>query len=109
VITSPAFRPAVAAGLPAFTASTLAPAGELEPPSETPRYGYATALPAIRSPATVLTVSEGTAKPTPELSSLPSVAICTSTPTTSPLESINGPPELPWLIAASVWIASGIV
>ena len=30
-------------------------------------------------------------------------------PTTSPCASTSGPPELPGLIAASVWIASGIV
>src|SRR6478736_5667898 len=38
-----------------------------------------------------------------------SPAICELTPTTSPLELSSGPPELPWLIAASVWIESLIV
>ena len=58
--------------------------------------------------ATEETVSDGMAKPTP---SLPpeSLAICALTPTTFPLESSSGPPELPWLIAASVWIAPPIV
>src|SRR5438128_12686439 len=31
--------------------------------------------------------------------------ICELIPITLPLPSSNGPPELPWLIAASVWIA----
>ena len=30
-------------------------------------------------------------------------------PITCPFESSSGPPELPWLIAASVWIASWIL
>ena len=53
------------------------------------------------------TVFDGTAKPTP---SLPpeSLSICELTPITSPSMSSSGPPELPWLIAASVWIASSI-
>ena len=36
-------------------------------------------------------------------------AICALTPTTSPRPFRRGPPELPWLIAASVWIESLIV
>ena len=50
---------------------------------------------------------DGTAKPTP---SFPpeSLSICELTPITSPFMSSSGPPELPWLIAASVWIASSI-
>ena len=58
-------------------------------------------------PATFLTVSTGMAKPTP---SLPpeSLAIWALTPMTSPCASSSGPPELPWLIAASVWIAPGM-
>ena len=35
----------------------------------------------------------------------PSVAIAELTPMTSPSMSTSGPPELPGLIAASVWIA----
>ena len=54
------------------------------------------------------TVSDGIAKPTP---SLPpeSLWIWALTPTTWPFEFSSGPPELPWLIAASVWIESMIV
>ena len=42
-----------------------------------------------------------------QASSLPSVRICEATPTTRPPRSSTGPPELPWLIAASVWITPG--
>src|SRR6266576_4543377 len=53
--------------------------------------------------ATVFTASEGIAKPTP---SFPpeSLSICALTPITWPLMFSSGPPEFPWLIAASVWI-----
>ena len=49
-------------------------------------------------------MSTGTAKPTP---SPPPERdwICELMPTTRPLASSSGPPELPRLIAASVWIA----
>ena len=62
---------------------------------------------AISCEAISETVLEGTAKPTP---SLPpeSLSICELTPITRPSESNSGPPELPWLIAASVWIAPSI-
>jgi hypothetical protein len=49
-----------------------------------------------------LTVSIGTAKPTPELEFDPLVAICELMPITRPSASSSGPPELPGLIAASV-------
>ncbi len=54
------------------------------------------------------TVLEGIAKPTP---SFPpeSLWICAVIPITWPEESMSGPPELPWLIAASVWITPPIV
>ena len=60
--------------------------------------------PATSWDVTDLTVLLGIAKPTP---SLPpdSLSICELTPITLPLASSSGPPELPWLIAASVWIA----
>ncbi len=50
------------------------------------------------------TASTGTAKPTP----LPlpfALSICELMPSTRPSASSSGPPELPWLTAASVWIA----
>src|SRR5687767_7322333 len=37
-----------------------------------------------------------------------SLSICELIPTTRPSPSSSGPPELPWLIAASVWIAPAI-
>ena len=49
----------------------------------------------------------GIAKPRPL--KLPDVvAICSLTPMTLPSWSRSGPPELPWLIAASVWMPLGI-
>ncbi len=52
----------------------------------------------------------GTAKPIPMLPPPPpAVAICELTPITRPRPSISGPPELPGLIAASVWITFSIV
>ena len=45
-------------------------------------------------------MSIGIAKPIP----LESVATAVLIPTTAPLASASGPPELPGLIAASVWI-----
>src|SRR5262249_40437831 len=53
------------------------------------------------------TVLDGTAKPTPLLPP-ESLSIWELTPITRPLTSNSGPPELPWLIAASVWIAPSI-
>ena len=47
----------------------------------------------------------GTAKPTPSLPPL-WLAIWELIPITAPEESSSGPPELPGLIAASVWITS---
>ena len=57
-----------------------------------------------------LAVSIGTAKPMPTLPllPLPPVAICELMPITRPAASISGPPELPGLIAASVWMTSSI-
>src|SRR3954470_16648300 len=51
-----------------------------------------------------LTVSTETAKPTPLPSPLV-VWIWALMPSTRPRASSSGPPEFPWLIAASVWIA----
>ena len=57
--------------------------------------------------ASAATRSIGTAKPTP---SLPPelVLICWLIPITWPSASSSGPPELPGLIEASVWIAPSI-
>jgi hypothetical protein len=51
---------------------------------------------------------DGIAKPTPAFACVPPDAICALTPTTSPFRLSSGPPELPGLIAASVWMASGM-
>ena len=51
----------------------------------------------------------GIAKPTPTFASTVPPWICAFTPTTRPNWSSSGPPELPWLIGASVWITFGIV
>ena len=60
--------------------------------------------------ATCLAVLIGTAKPMPTLPPpLPPVAICELMPITRPAASSSGPPELPGLIAASVWMTSSIV
>ena len=55
-----------------------------------------------------LAVLIGTAKPIPTEPLEPPVAICELTPTTSPRASISGPPELPGLIDASVWMTLSI-
>ena len=65
----------------------------------------------ISSSAIAAGVSMGMAKPSPiEPPSLPGVApmlrMAVLIPTTAPVESTSGPPELPGLIAASVWMAS---
>ena len=64
----------------------------------------------ISCAATPRTVLIGMAKPMPMLPCWPvfPVEICEVTPITRPAASISGPPELPWLIAASVWIAWSI-
>ena len=53
---------------------------------------------------TSLTVSIGMAKPMPTLPP-DSLSICAFTPMTSPFAFRSGPPEFPWLMAASVWMA----
>ena len=50
----------------------------------------------------------GMAKPMPELWSAPLEAIMVLMPMTSPREFSSGPPELPGLMAASVWMASSM-
>ena len=57
---------------------------------------------------TRLMASTGTAKPTPVLALPPPVRIWELTPITRPSPSSSGPPELPGLIAASVWTAPEI-
>src|SRR5262249_49753426 len=105
VITSPAGSPAFAAGVPALTETTRALAVLL--PSSTPRYACCAWPFEISCDAIDLIVFDGIANPTP---SLPpeSLSIWAFTPMTCAWSSSSGPPELPWLIAASVWIESSI-
>ena len=77
----------------------------------TPRSAWRTDPVRISSSAIPRAVSIGIAKPSPiEPPSLPDVApmlrIAVLMPITAPVESTSGPPELPGLIAASVWMAS---
>ena len=69
----------------------------------TPRKPRSTLPPEASSATTFAAVSEGTAKPMP---TEPPVGekIAVLIPTTSPSVSKSGPPELPLLIAASVWM-----
>ena len=53
-----------------------------------------------------MAVSTGTAKPMPTEPWPPPVAIWELIPITRPFASSSGPPELPGLIDASVWITS---
>src|SRR3954447_7683598 len=114
LITSPFWMPACWAGLPDWVPCTLAPnAVPLADPGtlldEMPRYACET-LPLCSSCGiTVLARSTGIAKPTPLLDPSPLavlvlVAICALMPTTWPLALSSGPPELPGLMEASVWI-----
>ena len=71
-------------------------------------------MPVVRSwSMIVFTVLEGIAKPMPTLPAWPPElepvdSICELTPITWPCALNSGPPELPGLIAASVWITSSI-
>src|SRR5205823_5840567 len=96
VTTSPARSPADDAGLPALTAAISAPAVVVDSPELTPRKACSMVRPASSARSWRVTRSIGTAKPTPELCSLepPPVAIWSAMPTTWPLESRIGPPEL---------------
>ncbi len=105
--------PAFAAGLPVTTCTTSTPldlGSESESASDwvmvwplIPSQGCCTALPASSVEMTRLAVLMGTAKPTPTLP-WTGLWIDSSTPRTSPLAFSSGPPELPGLMGASVWI-----
>ena len=75
-----------------------------------PSHGRSTRPWSISSRTTRLAVSIGTAKPMPTEPVPPTpVAIWELMPITRPPASISGPPELPGLIAASVWMTFSIV
>jgi hypothetical protein len=65
-----------------------------------PIQGRASSLPATACSMIGRAMSIGMAKPMPA----DCVATAVLMPTTAPLASASGPPELPGLIAASVWI-----
>ncbi len=68
-------------------------------------YACWTVPPAMSVCATAFDASIGTAKPTPTLSFVSPAGIWSLIPITVFVAvSMSGPPELPWLIAASVWI-----
>ena len=78
--------------------------------SVTPRNARSTCPSSSSCATTLLTVFDGTAKPMPTLPPPPfAVSICELTPITRPSASISGPPELPLLIGASVWMTWSIV
>ena len=108
VIVSPSASPALAAALPDCTFCSVAP-----PPSasvaEAPRNARV-AWPSLMSWfAMRMAWSTGIAKPRPiepvSWPLLPSDAPAEFIPTSSPRRFTSGPPELPGLIAVSVWMA----
>ena len=72
-----------------------------------PSHAGATSPFCLSCSMTRIAVLIGTAKPRPSLPPL-WVAICSLMPMTSPRPLMRGPPELPGLIAASVWMAFGM-
>ncbi len=115
MMTSPDSNPALAAGLSGVTPETSAPVF-----SGTPRLSAMSSLidwiltpsqPRRASPncfnwsMIATTVSDGTAKPMP-IEPPVGEMMAVLMPTTSPSMLNSGPPELPLLIAASVWMKS---
>ena len=113
-IRSDSFSPARAAGLFGATLATSAPLGSFSPSvsaisgvtacSFAPRYGRFTALPPLLAEATTTrTMLAGIAKPMPcEPPEREKIAVLM--PASLPVMSTSAPPELPGLIAASVWM-----
>ncbi len=104
--TSPVCSPASAAGLFFSTAATLTPGcegeGEASAAGTTPcQVLLATAEPSSVA-ATFITLSTGMAKPMPWAPA----RTATLMPIISPSMFNSGPPELPGLMLASVWIRS---
>ena len=100
-------RPAAWAGEPSTTSTTRAP--RLPSVGDWPRIpsqAVPTGSPSMSRWATNTTVSLGMAKPRPMLppAKIPPLRIEVFMPITRPWRSASGPPELPGLIGASVWI-----
>ena len=111
VTTTPLGSPAVAAAPPLTTSTILAPWASTSLLTCTPSEACEALPVLISSSAIRLAWSTGIAKPRPMLppwasGSPPIVAIAEFTPTSSPAMFTSAPPELPGLIAASVWMAS---
>ena len=107
VTTSRGLSPALLPGVPGWTSLICAPPVKLLV-SETPTYACLIGCPPMIRLAIRATVFDGTAKPTPALEP-EFVWIWSFRPSTCPSASSSGPPELPGLIAASVWMAFVIV
>src|SRR4051812_34770190 len=115
---SPPLMPAEAAAPPEVTVFTSAPATVLleellESPTVAPSRPWVAFLFWISSSAIRLAMFDGMANPTPMLPDWPLDeepepvdAIATFTPMTRPWPSSSAPPELPGLIAASVWMTA---
>mmetsp|Transcript_112086 Transcript_112086/g.222789 ORF Transcript_112086/g.222789 Transcript_112086/m.222789 type:complete len:222 (-) Transcript_112086:541-1206(-) len=100
--------PAISAGPPGTTFMTIIPlrlsSSESTSGANTmPNTGRLTKPFAMMLSTFLATVSIGMARPTPEKVPVP-VRMAVFTPTTCPSELSNGPPLLPGLIEASVWI-----
>ena len=74
----------------------------------TPIHAWSTRPLSISSAATSRTVLIGIAKPMPTFPP-EGEKIAVFTPITWPRPFRSGPPELPWLMAASVWMTRSIV
>ena len=112
-------RPASSAGPPVVTETMRKPlvdssrsiasfiSGKRSNPS-IPSHGWSYLPSEMRKGASLVMVSDGTAKPTPEnCATSPMMAVFM--PMTSPSRFRRGPPLLPGLMAASVWMTSTIL
>ena len=102
--TSPAFRPASAAGLFFSTAASFIPERDAgaSGASTTPCQALPPATEPSSVAATFMALSTGMAKPMPWAPA----RTATLMPIISPSMFSSGPPELPGLMLASVWIRS---
>ncbi len=109
---SPGLIPAAADGEPGVTAVTSTPPGRSRPSctalavvsaSPSAPIQPVTSLPVFPAPMKTRTMFDGIAKPTP-FEPPDGDAIAVLMPSRRPPMSSNAPPELPGLIAASVWM-----
>ena len=106
---SPPLIPAFAAGAPAWTSSTSTPSRRTRAP-RMPRNARVTRPAALELGQHALDGGDRDREADADAAAeaAPPVAICELTPITWPVASSSGPPELPGLIAASVWMTSSI-